>query len=181
MSVPVGTLRNQPKAATRDVIVKGVHSWLRTNRLSLRDGDSEHCCAITGIPYNAVFDMTLCIKVVPLPGPGKLHVRRQQIENNLGHVVEKALRKKLPKLIKTDAEKRILLLERQHMNLYPKSMLDEIEKRKATFPDLAAVNEIWIVETILYETDSSLRFEHYENGALVKSFDFQGTQLFEEL
>ena len=60
-------------------------------------------------------------------------------------------------------------------------MLDEVEKRKATFPDLAAVNGTWIVEAMFYETHSSLRFEHYENGALVKSFDFQGTQLFDEL
>jgi hypothetical protein len=67
------------------------------------------------------------------------------------------------------------------MSLYPKSMLDEIDKRKATFPDLASVHEIWIVETNYYETDSYLRFEHYENGTLVKSLDFQGAELFDEV
>jgi hypothetical protein len=45
----------------------------------------------------------------------------------------RALRTKLPKLIKTDAEKHILFLEPQHMNLCPESMLDEIENRKARF------------------------------------------------
>ncbi len=58
--------------------------------------------------------------------------------------------------------------------------LEEIEKRKAKFPDLTAVNEIWIVETMSYETDSYLRFEHYENGALVGSLDFQGSELFRQ-
>ena len=175
--VPVGTLRHQRKWAARDAIVNAVHSWLKTNRLSLRDGYSEHRCAITGVPGKPAFDIKLYIEVVPLPGPGKLHVRRQQIDINLGDVVEKALRKKVPKLVNTVADKRILLLERQHMNLDPKSMLDEIEKRKATFPGVADVHETWIVETMFYETDSIFRFERYENGTLVRSLDFQGAEL----
>jgi hypothetical protein len=179
--VPVGTLRHQPKDSAREAIVDGVHSWLKANRLSLRNGDSEHCCAIIGLPCNGVFDVKLFIKVIPLPGPGKLHVRRQQIENNLGDIVEKALRTKLPKLINTDAEKHILFLERQHMNLSPTSMLDEIDNRKSMFPDLAAVNEIWIVETMFYDTDSHLRFEHYENGTLVGSLDFLEREIFGEV
>lgn len=179
--VPVGTLSHQPKASKRQAIVRSVHTWIRTNRLSLCDGDSEHCCTIPVIGNSPTFDITLHIKVIPLPGPGKLHVRRQQIENNLGDVVEKALRNKLGKLMKTIAEKRILLVERQHMNLYPKMMLAEIEKRKAMFPELSSVDEIWIVETIFYETDSHLRFEYYENGIVVKSLDFLGAQLLGEL
>ena len=178
--IPVGTLRGQPKQATRNVIVEAVHSWLEAKRLLLPDGFSEHRSSIEILGEKAL-DITLYVRVVPLPGPGKLHVRRQQIEGNLGEVIEKALKKKLPKLVQTHADKRILVLERQHMNLHPKSMLDEIEKRKATFPDLTAVNEIWIVETMLYETDSYLRFEHYQNGALVGSLDFHGRELFREV
>ena len=175
--VPVGTLRNERKQASQDAIVNAVHSWLKTKRLSLRDGYSEHRCAITGVPGKPAFDIKLYIKVVPLPGPGKLHVRRQQIDINLGDVVEKAVRRKVPKLVNTVADKRILLLEREHMNLLPESILHEIAKRKATFPDLAKVHEIWIVETMFYETDSYLRFECYENGTLVRSLDFLGAEL----
>jgi hypothetical protein len=51
------------------------------------------------------------------------------MESNLGEVIDKALKQKLPKLARTRADKRILFLERRHMNLYPKSMLDEVEKR----------------------------------------------------
>ncbi len=179
--IPVGSLHHQRKQAARDAIVKAVHSWLKTNRLSLRDGNSEHRCTITGIPRRPDFDITLNLKVFSLPGPGRLHVRRQQIENNLGHVIEKALTKKLPKLVNTVADKRILLLERQHMNLNPAGMLDAIEKRNATFPDLAGVEEIWIVETMFYESDSYLRFEFYENGTVVRSFDFQDKELLDEV
>lgn len=183
--VPVGTLRNQHKKVAQNAIVQSVHGWIRSNRLTLRDGASQHSCAITGIPGKPSFDITLNLKVVPLEvGPaaelGSLWVRRQQVKSNLGEVIEKALRKKLPKLTHTVADKRILLLERQHMNLYPQDMLDEIEKRRALFPKLAGIHEIWIMETIFYGTPlggTYLRFELYENGNEVSSFDFNDGRL----
>jgi hypothetical protein len=79
--------------------------------------------------------------------------------SNLCEVIDKALKQKLPKLVRTRADKRILFLERRHMNLYPKSMLDEVDKRKSTGLSLARVDEIWILETMLHERDSYLRFE----------------------
>lgn len=183
--VPVGTLRNQHKKVAQDAVVQSVHGWIRSNRLALRDGASEHSCAITGIPGEPSFDITLNLKVTPLQhgrfaASGSLLVRRQQVENNLDEVIEKALRKKLPKLVGTVADKRILLLERQHWNLSAKRMLEEIEKRRASFPDLAHVDEIWILETIFYGTafgGSNLRFEFYENGNEVMSLDFDDGKL----
>jgi hypothetical protein len=180
--VPVGTLQNQPKKAARDAIILSVHNWIRSNRLALPDGISGHRCAIIGIPGRRPFHLTLTLRVVPLQHSpaieaGILHVRRQQVESNLGEVIERALRKKLPKLVNTAADKRILLLERQHMNLYPENMLDEIEKLRPSFPDLAHVDEIWILETIVYGTTfggTYFRFELYESGDLARCFDFDG-------
>lgn len=178
--VPVGTLRNQPEQASRDAIVKSVHSWIKLNRLAFRDGASQHPCRINGVPNKPPFDITLNLKVVSLQhGPdsesGILHIRRQQVDSNIGAVVEKALKKKVPKLVNTAANKHILLLERQHMNLYQQTILDEIEKQRASYPDLARVDEIWMVETFFYGTafgGTYLRFEQYENGNEVGSFDF---------
>ncbi len=179
--VPVGTLQNQPKRVAREAIAHSVHNWIKSTGLQLRDGTSQHRCAISGIRGRPAYDITLTLKVVPLrAGPGVetgiLHVRRQQLDNNLGKVIEGALRKKLPKLVNTAADKRILLLERQHMNLYPESMLDEIERLRPAFPQLAHVDEIWILETIFYETafgGTYFRFELYENGELVRDLDFK--------
>lgn len=182
--VPVGTLRNQPKMA-RGGIVQSVHSWIRSNRLNLADGTARHPCSITGIPGGPPVNITLNVRVTPLlrgssAEPGIVHVRRQQVDDTLGQVIEKALRKKLPKLVNTAADKHILLLERQHMNLLPLNILDEIEKCRASFPDLARVDEIWIIETVFYGTEfggTHLRFEQYENGQQVKSFDFKDDKL----
>ena len=80
-----------------------------------------------------------------------------------------------------DDSKRILLLERQHMNLYPHMILGEIEKRRSSFPDLAHVDEIWIIETIFYGTafgGTYLRFEQYENATKIRSFVFNDGKLF---
>jgi len=183
--VPVGTLQNQHKKVAQNAIVQSVHKWIKSNRLALHDGISKHRCAITGIPSKTPFDITLNLKVTPLQhGPfaesGCLFVRRQQLRDNLGAVVEKVLRMKLAKLVNTAAEKRILLLERQHMNLSPKRILHEIDMRRASFSDLARVDEIWIIETIGYGTDffgTHLRFELYENGAPVKAFSFNEGKL----
>src|SRR5262249_10354151 len=147
--VPVGILRNQPPAV-RDAIVQSVHAWLKAHRLKLVEGMAEHPCPINGAAGNAPANVTLTIRVVPLrrgssAEPGVVHVRRQQMNNDLGDVIEKALKKKLPKLVNTPAERRILLLERQHMNLLPEMVLGEIERRRASFPDLAKVDEIWII------------------------------------
>lgn len=182
--VPVGILQNQPKEIVRNAIVQAVHGWIKANRLALPDGDSEHRCATT-IPGWPHFDIILNLKVVPLShgpnaGTGRLHVRRQQVEDNLDQIVAKALREKIPKLVNTNADRRILLLERQHMNLNPRRILNEIEKQMDTFPDLAKVDEIWFLETPFYGTNFGgdwLRFELYKHGTVVSSYDFNGEEL----
>jgi len=183
--VPVGTLQSQHKRVAQHAIVESVNRWIKSNRLVLPDGISKHRCAITGIPGKPHFDITLNVKVVPLQHgaaaeTGCLFVRRQQVEDNLDAVIEKALRTKLAKLANTAADKRILLLERQHMNLSPERILNEIENQKISFPELARVDEIWIIETIGYGTaffGTHLRFELYKDDTVVMSFDFDDGKL----
>jgi hypothetical protein len=178
--VPTGILRGQRHKLTRDAIVEAVHCWIGANRLSLPSGGSSHPLKIA-IPGKAFLDVTLGARVVPLKGPGKLNLHRQQMERNLGDVIERALKKKLPKLVGTVADRRILFLERQHMNLYPEEMLREIEARKSLFPSVASVDEIWILETMFYDRDSYLRFEHYdEDGELIGSLDFSAGSLLDK-
>jgi hypothetical protein len=42
------------------------------------------------------------------------------------------------------------------------------------------VDEIWILETMLYEGDSYLRFERFENDTLIGSLDVQGAELLDK-
>ncbi|HUZ47985.1 MAG TPA: hypothetical protein VMW54_15235 [Terriglobia bacterium] len=171
--IPVGILRGQRRQGVRDATVRAIRGWLKEKRLSLPSGFSKHGLSIP-ISATNTLDATVHVRLVPLAGPGKLHIRRQQVANDLGEVIEKALKRKLPKLVQTPACKRVLLLERQHMNLYPQCMLEEVERRKSKFPRLSSVEEIWLVETMFYHTDSYLRFERYEGDRLVDSLNFLG-------
>lgn len=175
--IPVGTLHRHHKTSSRTAVVKSVHEWIKAHRLELPDGQNDYQCRVNGVPGAAAFHITLTIKVKPLPGRGALHVRRQQVGNDFGDVIGKALQKKLPKLVRQDAEKRILFLERQHMNLYPKQILAEIERQRTGFPTLSMIEEIWILETIGYEQSGYFRFELYWDDKLVGSLDFQHGKL----
>jgi hypothetical protein len=177
--VPVGTLHLQ-KPPVRHAVAKAVHGWLRDNRLRLTPGNSERLCLVAGTGGKPDFEITLTLKVVALAGEGSLHVRRQQVANTLGDVIERMLTKKLPKLVNTPATRRVLLLERRHMNLMPKQILDEIERCRPSIPALNRVDEIWIVETMFFGTDfggNYIRFELFENGVETSSYDFEGEQL----
>ena len=157
--VPIRTLDPFPKAVARAVVVKAVHEWIRANRLHVRDGEHQYQCLVSGVPGAADFEITLTIKAQDLPEHGQLNVRRQQVGNDFGDVVRKALSTKLPKLTKQKADKRVLILERRHMNLVPEQILDEIRNQRPSFPKLAAVDEIWILETIGYEPGGHFLFE----------------------
>ena len=173
--VPVGTLHGYPKPASRGIIVKAVHEWIRANRLALAEGNSQHQCLVTGVPGKPDFEITLTIKVKPLPKHGALHVRRQQVGNDFADVVRKALTTKLPKLTQQKADKRVLILERQHMNLVPEQMLSEIRKQALDFPELASVDELWILETIGYEPGGYFLFElNDENDRHASAMSFHG-------
>lgn len=110
-----------------------------------------------------ILQFRLHTRLVPLR-EAKLTIGRLQVGQNLGSVVQKALANKLPKLINTPADRRILMLKRQHMNLYPRGILAEIQKRTAMFPELTQVDEVWFVETVGYETESILYFERDQKG-----------------
>jgi hypothetical protein len=134
-------------------------------------------CVVAGI-----VDLTLKVEVISLKEntasvESRLHVRRQQIDNDLGEVIRKTLEKKLPKLVNASADKRILLLERQHMNLVPESI--QIESLRTLFPQLADVHEIWIVDTMFCDK-LSIGFELFENGEVRSFFDFFDGKLFDK-
>jgi len=66
---------------------------------------------------------------------------------SLTETVRTALDRKLPKLVKTQAKKRILLLEKD-LRLYRTSKLAEvIDTLEREFPDLRRVDEIWHIDT----------------------------------
>lgn len=177
--VPVGILRGQRKSTERAAMVAGVHDWLRANRLGLPGGFSEHQVRIR-VSDGKSYEISIYVRVTPIPGKGSLTVRRQQLEDTLDAVIERALARKLPKLVQTEADKHLLILERQHMNLFPSRILEKIDGQRSKFQELSSVDEIWILETMFYDREGYLRFERFKSGELASSLDFRGAELLDK-
>jgi hypothetical protein len=168
--VPVGILDGQ-KPAKRDAIVESIHSWIARNRLQLREGIHRYECDVHGMP-----PVTLNVKRnkfrLSRRGPGSVLVRRQQMTNDLDKVIERALRKKLPKLVTTTADRHVLFLERDQFTFDPDLIFAEIERQRPKFPSLEEVDEIWHLETIFSKQGGYLYFELRNGDQLQATIEF---------
>lgn len=162
-----------------DSVVTTAHKWLKANIVSLPEGISQQTCPIIDIRKRKASDLNLQVKVIFAPGFEGAFMIRRYGEESLGEAVQKALEEKLPKLVKTEADKRILLLERDQFTLSELSIYDVIEERRAMFPDLAKVHEVWFAETVFYEINKYVRFELYDSRTLVQSLGFLDGRLIE--
>jgi hypothetical protein len=178
VDVPAGALQ---KGSSWDAVINIVHAWLKVNITSFPEGISRHICPVMGVQKAS--DLCLQVRVVFSPGDAGVLLIRRYGDIRLGEVVEKALRAKLPKLVRTEASKRILLLERDQFTLDERSIYDEVEKRRAMFPDLAKVHEVWFAETVFYEKfggQKSVFFNLYDGQSLVKTLGFWDGQLIDK-
>ena len=82
-----------------------------------------------------------------IPGHDGLTLIRRYGPFDLSSTIRTALEKKLPKLVATEADKRILMLERDQWHVDPAAIAAELECLRDCFPKLALVDEIWIAET----------------------------------
>jgi hypothetical protein len=161
--IPVGILDEQ-KAAARKEIVFVISEWLKANIASLPEGWSKPGLRIP-LPGKPAIETFLNIEVLPTPNFHSLTIARQQVAVNLNEVVQKVLRNKIPKLVAASANTKILMLERQHMNLLPEDIIREIEKLRPHIQGLSAVDEIWMAETIFYDRDGVIHFFRYNSEA----------------
>jgi len=174
VDLPRGVLQ---KGQPWNRIVDGVHEWLRANIRSFPEGESMQTCRIGG----AIPDVILQVRVIldPTFAGGPLIRRYGPVD--VGETVERALKAKLPKLVGTVADRRILLLERNQWSLNERDIHDEIEKRRMAFRALESVDEVWLVETVRASADrlsGYVDFKLYVNRQRVESFAFMNGTLF---
>jgi hypothetical protein len=78
--------------------------------------------------------------------------------------VEKAIKRKVPKLVRTQADKGILLLQREHITMGDTEILELIEKFAPDYPDIAKVDEIWFANTSIIESEGWVYLSHLHRG-----------------
>ena len=124
------------------IVAKAVFSCIRGSKEKLPEGDSDLAC-----PIVEGKTITLQIRRQPIPGHDGLTLIRRYGPFDLSSTIRTALEKKLPKLVETEADKRILMLERDQWHVEHTAIAAELERLRDDFPKLALVDEIWIAET----------------------------------
>jgi len=65
------------------------------------------------------------------------------------------------------------MLERDQGFVYAETVLQEIDRSRPQFAELARVDEIWIADTASFDTKKEyVDFQRYENASMVESFTF---------
>jgi hypothetical protein len=89
---------------------------------------------------------------------GILQFARYMPPASLIEVMRTSFKKKLPKLVDTKADKRILLFEVNTPILGNAEIQETIKTLSAEFDELKRVNEIWLLGTTGWDTQAYLSF-----------------------
>lgn len=155
--IPVGALAS---IRDRDAAGEALLAWMRAKHASLPDGDSDQTIMVGRSEALKVrFRSDDCGGAV-----GYCWLARCDKPTDIYKIVEKTIKRKVPKLIRTQADRRILLLQREHITMGNTEILDLIEQFAATFPDVAKVDEIWFADTSLSESEEWTYFSRLHRG-----------------
>ncbi len=131
-----------PKGVDWTQVFETLRSWLRAHLSSFPEGVSRH--KIPGLP----FELWVTVEKIELLGhAGDFFVARNLPSDSLEDVVRVALARKLPKLVGTLANRRILLLEKADVVHSFTRLREAIDNVRPEFPRLVDVDEIWVAVT----------------------------------
>jgi hypothetical protein len=146
-AVPIGVDWDESAILIRD--------WLRRELPLIPEGTSR--CTVPGLAFELEFVIHKTYDDTP-GFKGSIFVMRIAPEDTLEKVLEKALREKLPKLMSTIADTRILLLERADVLGGYSRFGTLLQKLLAgTFAQLKP-DEVWLANTFALEREDALSF-----------------------
>jgi hypothetical protein len=168
-----------PKGYDWDEVGKDLLNWLLANHTAApQEGQSSHLVSVATASKNGPLALPITLRTMHLPGmAGSCLIARDKIPGDLEAIVEKALRTKIPKLVATAADKRILLLERDQIALGDNEIYRQIVKLGSAFPDLARINEIWIANTSILASEHWASFTLIDGRGLVELLIFENAAL----
>lgn len=127
-----------------------VSEWFRSVRLTLPDGKSEHTIQFLRHHLRVTVDSMDATKWFL---PPHVWVVRTLPSDPCRDLVWTILQTKLAKLAGTPADRRILLVECATPWSY-QEIIDAMESVGPKFPDLAAIEAIWVADTTPWKTES---------------------------
>ena len=174
--IPVNAI---PKGYKWDDVGQDLLEWLLVNHTAaLHEGESSHIVQVGVTSKNGPLALPITLRTMHLPGiAGSCLIARDKMPGDLEAIVEKALRTKIPKLVATIADKRILLLERDQIALGDHEIYRQIVKLAPAFPDLARVDEVWIANTSILASEHWASFTLMDGRGLVELLVFENGTL----
>jgi hypothetical protein len=155
--IPVGALVG---IKDRDAGGEALLVWMRASHSSIPPGDSEQTIMVGGsVPLKVKFRSD-----VSGGDEGYCWLARCDKPGNIDKIVEKAIKRKVPKLVRTQADKCILLLQREHISMGDTEILDLIESFAPGYPDIAEVDEIWFANTSIMESEGWVYLSRLHRG-----------------
>lgn len=172
VDIPVNAI---PNGYNWEEVGSDLLKWLMANHAGIpRDGEAVHAVPV-GKSSNGPLQLKILLRTMSGPGiAGNCLIRRGGMPEDLRTVVEKALRTKIPKLVQTAADRRILLLESEHVSLWDGRIYEEVAKSAPNFPDLAKVDEIWFANTSGFVGDAKwVIFSLWDGRGCVERLNFE--------
>jgi hypothetical protein len=163
-----------PKDYSWDGVGQDLLAWLIVNHAGApKEGESEYTVPVGRTSKGGPFQLRITLRTTSPSGrAGNCLISRDKMPGNLRTVVEKALTTKLSKLVKTAADKRILLLERDQPGLGHSEIYREVVRLAPQFPDLAKIDEIWLANTSILASEGWAWFELMDGRGLVELLSF---------
>jgi len=152
-----------PKGINWAEVGERVKSWFRENRAVFPEGGSTH--PVPGLS----FQLDVYVQKTR-QDDGFVFVGRSNMPDTLDRVLEKALADKLPKLVAASVNRRILLLEKDGPSRGYVEIGRLIEGYESRFPNLSNVDEIWIVNTVAWESEGALFYYKIWPGGVTLRF-----------
>ena len=174
--IPVAAI---PVGYKWDEVGEDLLTWLKANhQVAPKEGELKHVVQVGASSKLGPLSLEIWLQTMHLPDdPGATVISRGPMPNNLGEIVEKALGDKLPKLVATTADKRVLLVERQHISLADTRVLTEIESLAPKFPQLKDIDEVCIVDTSIWESENWVYFRRFDERGIVETMAFKNGSL----
>jgi len=158
-----------------DEVGKDLVTWLIANHAGARkEGESHYTVPVGSTSKNGELLLNITLRTTNLPGmAGNCLISRRKMPGDLGTIIEKALKTKIPKLVKTAADRRILLLEREQIGLGDSQVYCEVVKLAPKFPDIAKIDEIWLANTSILASEGWAYFTLMDGRGLVELLSFE--------
>jgi len=158
-----------------DEVGEDLLRWLVVSHSNApNEGEATYAVPVGYSSKNGPLQLTITLRTRSLPGiSGSCLIWRDNIPGDLAAVVDKALRTKIAKLVRTPADKRILLLECEQMALAESNVYREVVKLAPRYPHIGKIDEIWFADTSGLASEGWAAFKLMDGRGLVEVLTFQ--------